>query len=198
MQRLQICIGPTIRIGRESWCLPYAGFFIITLFTLNKFEKEYGNKYCLSQNWLKHKKTLTWVQPENTTIDTRNTDNSFPAWKLEEIKKNTLNFVCWTCQYKILSHICLVMLEPSKTICCSSRFGEEWHISFCSKYVIDNTEMSPLKLINVGSFQFRVNWQTYLSEWPIVLTIYSAAAGPSWLFPSKICRTSGRSRTVKS
>ena len=24
---LQICIGPTIRIGRESWCLPYAGFF---------------------------------------------------------------------------------------------------------------------------------------------------------------------------
>ena len=29
MQPLQICIGPTIRIGRESWCLPYAGFFII-------------------------------------------------------------------------------------------------------------------------------------------------------------------------
>ena len=28
MQPLQICIGPIIRIGRESWCLPYAGFFI--------------------------------------------------------------------------------------------------------------------------------------------------------------------------
>ena len=26
MQPLQICIGPIIRIGRESWCLPYAGF----------------------------------------------------------------------------------------------------------------------------------------------------------------------------
>ena len=26
MQPLQNCIGPTIRIGRESWCLPYAGF----------------------------------------------------------------------------------------------------------------------------------------------------------------------------
>ena len=25
---LKICIGPTIRIGRESWCLPYAGFFL--------------------------------------------------------------------------------------------------------------------------------------------------------------------------
>ena len=25
-QPLQICIGPTILIGRESWCLPYAGF----------------------------------------------------------------------------------------------------------------------------------------------------------------------------
>ena len=26
-QPLQICIGSTIRIGRETWCLPYAGFF---------------------------------------------------------------------------------------------------------------------------------------------------------------------------
>ena len=25
-QPLQICIGPAIRIGRESWCLPYAEF----------------------------------------------------------------------------------------------------------------------------------------------------------------------------
>ena len=28
MQLLKNCICPTIRIGRESWCLPYAGFFI--------------------------------------------------------------------------------------------------------------------------------------------------------------------------
>ena len=28
MQPLQICIGHIIRIGRESWCLPYAGFFL--------------------------------------------------------------------------------------------------------------------------------------------------------------------------
>ena len=27
MQLLQNRIGPTIRIGQESWCLPYAGFF---------------------------------------------------------------------------------------------------------------------------------------------------------------------------
>ena len=27
MRPLQICIGPTVRIGRENWCLPYAGFF---------------------------------------------------------------------------------------------------------------------------------------------------------------------------
>ena len=27
MQPLQNCIGPTIRIGREIRCLPYAGFF---------------------------------------------------------------------------------------------------------------------------------------------------------------------------
>ena len=30
MQPLQICIGPTIRIGQESWCLPYAGFFYLS------------------------------------------------------------------------------------------------------------------------------------------------------------------------
>ena len=29
MQPLQICIGPIIRIGRESWCLTYAGFFLL-------------------------------------------------------------------------------------------------------------------------------------------------------------------------
>ena len=28
-QPLQICIGPTIHIGQESWCLPYAGFFLM-------------------------------------------------------------------------------------------------------------------------------------------------------------------------
>ena len=27
MQHLHNCIGPTIRIGREIQCLPYAGFF---------------------------------------------------------------------------------------------------------------------------------------------------------------------------
>ena len=31
MQPLQICIGPSIRIDQESWCLPYAGFLLLTL-----------------------------------------------------------------------------------------------------------------------------------------------------------------------
>ena len=40
MQPLQICIGPIIRIGLESWCLPYAGFFSIaaTIRTLREVE----------------------------------------------------------------------------------------------------------------------------------------------------------------
>ena len=29
MQHLQNCIGPTIRIGGEIRCLPYAGFFVM-------------------------------------------------------------------------------------------------------------------------------------------------------------------------
>ena len=36
MQPLQICIGPIIRIGRESWCLPYAGFFFLNMGKLKK------------------------------------------------------------------------------------------------------------------------------------------------------------------
>ena len=30
-QPLQICIGPAIRIGQESWCLPYVGFFRVLM-----------------------------------------------------------------------------------------------------------------------------------------------------------------------
>ena len=30
MQPLQNCIGPAICIGREIWCLPYAGFLVMT------------------------------------------------------------------------------------------------------------------------------------------------------------------------
>ena len=41
-KKLQICIGPTIRIGRESWCLPYAGFFN------NKNSKKKLPKYLLN------------------------------------------------------------------------------------------------------------------------------------------------------
>ena len=33
MQPLQNCIGPTIRLGREILCLPFAGFFVILLLT---------------------------------------------------------------------------------------------------------------------------------------------------------------------
>ena len=32
MQPLQNCIGPTIRIGREILCLPYAGFLLLGCF----------------------------------------------------------------------------------------------------------------------------------------------------------------------
>ena len=37
MLPLQICIGPTIRISRESWCLPYAGFSLANFALLAGF-----------------------------------------------------------------------------------------------------------------------------------------------------------------
>ena len=43
MQQLQICIGPIIRIGRESWCLPYAGFFFWLAWTLGIISNSFLN-----------------------------------------------------------------------------------------------------------------------------------------------------------
>ena len=39
MQPLQNCIGPTIRIGREIFCLPYAGFFTAVFTQIKIFAK---------------------------------------------------------------------------------------------------------------------------------------------------------------
>ena len=63
MQPLQICIGPTIRIGRESWCLPYAGFFLI-LFIFNchhvidKYTNGKSEETCHSLGAIKRTKKL--------------------------------------------------------------------------------------------------------------------------------------------
>ena len=43
-QPLQICIGPSIRIGRESWCLPYAGFFSSEIAKHPKICPSFGGK----------------------------------------------------------------------------------------------------------------------------------------------------------
>ena len=45
MQPLKICIGPIIRIGRESWCLPYAGFLHPTSFI--RFQNAKLNLKCI-------------------------------------------------------------------------------------------------------------------------------------------------------
>ena len=57
-QPLQICIGPSIRIGRESWCLLYAGFFSFGLFlSFNKmssavflFDKFFSFQFLVSKS----------------------------------------------------------------------------------------------------------------------------------------------------
>ena len=41
MQPLQICIVPIIRIGQESWCLPYAGFLLKLRFLCNNLLKNF-------------------------------------------------------------------------------------------------------------------------------------------------------------
>ena len=50
MQPLQICIGPIIRIGWESWCLPYAGFLKFDL--ANKWRRN----NLLKNLWAKHQR----------------------------------------------------------------------------------------------------------------------------------------------
>ena len=73
MQPLQICIGPIIRIGRESWCLPYAGFLntvllkigllVILTFLRSKLDRKLHLNLTLYMSGLK--KTLlyaVWAQ----------------------------------------------------------------------------------------------------------------------------------------
>ena len=50
MRPLQICIGPTIRIGRESWCLPYAGFFLVKPVNLRIYFQNCCYFVCVSIN----------------------------------------------------------------------------------------------------------------------------------------------------
>ena len=50
MQPLQICIGPTLRIGQESWCLPYAGFLLDFFFFLVMFHSEIRASLNFNQN----------------------------------------------------------------------------------------------------------------------------------------------------
>ena len=52
MQPLQICIGPTIRIGQESWCLLYAGFFLPSpIFPCLPIHKESCSLYHSTTTW---------------------------------------------------------------------------------------------------------------------------------------------------
>ena len=76
MQPLQICIGPIIRIGRESWCLPYAGFFCIGAISdhnerfsascMRVFSLTRENRYCLS---IQTQKVLTTGSPDMSYFD---------------------------------------------------------------------------------------------------------------------------------
>ena len=44
MQLLQNCIGPTIRISQESWCLSYAGFFKDIIDLTQFYSSKIGSK----------------------------------------------------------------------------------------------------------------------------------------------------------
>ena len=59
-QPLQICIGPSIRIGRESWCLPYAGFFLEQPILLDVFLQT-----CLKSNEVRGSQEVGggWEEP---------------------------------------------------------------------------------------------------------------------------------------
>ena len=52
-QLLQNCIGPTIRIGRESWCLPYAGFLTKCLAKVLRGTFQAGPAYNIVEETLK-------------------------------------------------------------------------------------------------------------------------------------------------
>ena len=58
MQLLQSCIGPSIRISQESWCLPYAGFLVLVHHeTLVRYLKDPPNLNGLGNRQKKSSKT---------------------------------------------------------------------------------------------------------------------------------------------
>ena len=85
MQPLQICIGSTIHRGRESWCLPYAGFFF---FKQICFPMSYG-KWQIGKNflfWIKYAcvffqvsfiifSTIKAVESATPAVCTKNSEN---------------------------------------------------------------------------------------------------------------------------
>ena len=93
MQPLQICIGPIIRIGRESWCLPYAGFFsnpsnkiLKLLFTHLYYEL-----------WFPHFESamLSWSVPLLYTgswkSDKKSPQPNIKLWRSQNANKGTVN-----------------------------------------------------------------------------------------------------------
>ena len=65
MQPLQICIGPIIRIGQESWCLPYAGFFhwsclCATGYKEKKVKCDFTN-VCAEEEFAKNKNVYIYI-----------------------------------------------------------------------------------------------------------------------------------------
>ena len=64
-QPLQICIGPTIRIGLESWCLSYAGFFLKNIdhtvlhFSISVFGPEQDHSSDIVENFTINARSFT-------------------------------------------------------------------------------------------------------------------------------------------
>ena len=92
MQPLQICIGSPIRIGRESWSLPYEGFFKNNLFMILQFPCIYiyiciclfTNNSDVISTWVCFSLIKKiWLLPK-TTVTRKNTQ-CFN--KLEELEK---------------------------------------------------------------------------------------------------------------
>ena len=73
MLPLQICSGPSIRIGRQSWCLPYVGFLL--------------NISML----LQHKK------PKNSEDKVYKTDTTYPAVQCSALQCSALQCTAVHC-----------------------------------------------------------------------------------------------------
>ena len=140
MRPLQICIGPTIRIGRESWCLPYAGFFLEII----NWGKSYPDPEsgCTKRSWQSWVSCSIahWTPPHTSAFSV-----FLSSWSHSG---RTLGALCTPGQQLLITET-IVELHNLKVHYIKVREGKNYNVAFYTLF-LDEGRRVPWKWISEG------------------------------------------------